>query len=74
MKIEVKNLEKCTDRPFPKLMTGDNGIIILFIENGKSGIVLHEGLSTHKRFYMPNGSWDMTGLRDFKGSITLSND
>ena len=57
-------------RPYPKLMIGDSGIIVLF-HSSFSGTVLHEGDDDGYRLGEYRNDFDYGGFKDFFGTIEL---
>ena len=70
MKSEVFNTEK--EKTFPKLMTAENGIIVLMLDAGV-GTVMHQGNSTSE-LGIYRKDWAMSAFADFNGKVTLSNE
>lgn len=80
MKIQVNAVEKATEKPFPKLMVSNNGIILLAFRKGFYGIegtylCNLDGTSNCSGLVgMQSNTWNDNAIKDFNGSITLEND
>ena len=68
MKVEVNEKTKNKELDFPKLMTGKHGLIVLF-DKIESGTVI-KGEKKLVGHYAED--WDLSSFKDFKGSITLT--
>ena len=71
MKSIISNTVYKQYLPFPKLMIGNRGEVVLFAEAG-NGMVVHQGDSYRQIGYC-YGIWHMPDFFDYTGSITLGN-
>ena len=70
MKSE-KSDGKEADKPFPKLMTNESGLVVFFLAPS-SGVVVYPNSRQDIGHYANN--WLMSFFEDFDGSVTISND
>lgn len=71
MITETSENIKRNNRPYPKLMISDSGMIVLFIRE-RAGTVLHSsGLKSMEGRY--DTEWPMRYYRDFEGELTMKN-
>jgi len=69
MKVEVKEIKKVEEKPFPKLMV--SGDCIVYMIKARCGVAL----SNDKYVVLGyDEEWIMSKFTDFNDSITLSND
>jgi hypothetical protein len=73
MKAEVEIEEVKKDKKYPYIGISDNNNQIVLFTSYQTGITLHNGNSDNKigDFY---DCWHEDRFKEFKGSITLSND
>lgn len=66
------------ERPFPKLMIADDGLIVHFseVEYGMVVVPPNQRIASNARYvvgYRSNG-WTMDEFEDYEGKVELSND
>jgi hypothetical protein len=72
MKIKVKNnAVKPSPKPFPKLMIGEGGSLVLFRKDS-CGTKIYGGAGSRVARY--STTWVMGRFSDFDGELTISND
>lgn len=58
---------------FPKMMSANTGLIVLFTEPGV-GMVIHPDKGGFHSVGTTHGSWAMVDFTDYHGSVTLSSE
>lgn len=71
MKTTIK--EHKQEKPFPKLMVSDTGVIVLFSDE-INGVVIYDDTASFVIGEHNTNFWDMYEFKDFHGTITLEND
>ena len=75
MKVEVKEISKKAERPFPKLMVNCHGAIVLMHNGRGHGTILKPiGATRLEGLILYRDKLDITSFKDFEGSLILSND
>ena len=72
MKIDVKENKTKKDTKYPCLMIADNGSIMLMKKAGHGVLLVNGGECISVGDY--GTGWNMSMLKPFNGTITLSND
>ena len=71
MKVEVKEISKKAERPFPKLMV--NNLTIALFSSPTEGTIIHSK-DKHYPVGFHSQSLGSSYFEDFEGEIALSND
>ena len=71
MKVKVIESKAKEERPFPKLMEGDGGSLVLMNSKGE-GTLLRAGTVLRELGEYSN-EWFMACFKDFEGKLELSN-